>query len=272
MKESEPRLEQQSGLIKIEKSISPERVWGEKFKIPLIVGEGSGLGFKIENLHLPRNWEEKVSELKTVEYEAYYDFFKRECEEFKLKPGIMKYDSKGILRELTINTNPISKLYLDLNFPKEEEGGYKSESINNPLVGIVMQKTVTKILNLLLGEEKGTHKGYPYIDGHWGGFGPIDLIMPEKFLKSKKDLYSQEAFTIEASNILGRFGFTLGSISYNKENGLLTCIRLREGDACDLSLEKDGKFSPHNIDSSYQAVALFGVAATYINNLLKYET
>lgn len=272
IKESEQRSEQQSGLIRIEKSISPERVWGEKFKIPSIVGEGSGLGFKIENLHLPINWKEKISELKIINYEHFYNIFKQECEEFELKPGIMKYDSRGILRELTINTNPISKLCLDLNFPKEEEGKYKSENINSPLVGIIMQKTTIKVLNLLLGGKEGVHRGYPYIDGNWEHFGPMNLIVPEKFVKSEKVLYSQEAFKIEASNILGRFGFTLGAVFYNEKNSLLTGFRLKEGNCCCFGLGNGGRFSSHNVDDPYQAVALFGIAAAYINHLLEYET
>lgn len=270
-KEGEPKTELPTGVVRIEESISPELVWGKDFRVPSIVGEGSGLGFKIENLHLPKDWETKISELKKINYEHFYNvFFKQECEEFDLKPGVIKYDSEGILREITINTNPVSKLYLDLKFPKENEGDYKSENIMSPSVAIIMQKSAAKILNLLLEKENGIHRGYPYIEGNWGHFGPMNLIVPEKFRKSDEVLYSQEAFKIEASNILGRFGYTLRVASFDKENGLLTGFSLSEGKACGFYLEgSDGSYCAHNVDIPDQAAALFGVAAAYINHLLE---
>lgn len=271
-KEGEPKTKLPTGLVRIEKSISPERVWGKDFRIPSIVGEGSGLGFKIENLHLPKDWETKISELKKINYEHFYNVFKQECEEFELKPGLMKYDSKGILRELTINTSPVSKLYLNLEF-QESEGNYKSENIMHPLTAIVMQKFTAKFLNLLLEKDNKLHRGYPYIAGGWGHFCPMNLIVPEKFMKSEEVLYSQEAFKIEASNILGRFGFTLKNIFFDEKNGLLTSFSLSEGLSCGFYIERtDGVYCAHNVDDSYQAAALFGVGATYINHLLEYET
>jgi len=270
-KEGQPRAEPQTGLIRIEKSINPEVVWGKEFRIPSIVGEGSGLGFKIENLHLPKDWETKIPKLKKINYEYIFNIFKEECEKFELKPGIMKYDSGSILRELTINTSPISRLYLDLEYYRENKGGYKSENIMSPLVAIILEKIAARILSPLKEKEEGEEKerGYPSIEGEFGRFYPRNLVIPKKFIKSGKALYSQEAFTIEASNILGRFGLTLDTTFFDKDNGLFTGIRLQEGNSCSCNLEEEGEFNFKNVDDPERAAALFGVVAAYINHLLE---
>ena len=97
----------------------------------------------------------------------------------------------------------------------------------------------------------------------------MGLIVPEKFRRSDEVLYSQEAFKIEASNILGRFGYTLGAAFFDKENGLLTGFRLQEGNCCCFGLGGDGTFNSHNVDYPDRAAALFGVGAAYINHLLE---
>lgn len=82
--------------------------------------------------------------------------------------------------------------------------------------------------------------------------------------------YWQERFEVEASNIAGRFGLTLGPVGFD-DRGILRSFSIREGNACGYDLDSDDQYRGHNVNTPYQAAALHGIGASFINYLLRRE-
>jgi hypothetical protein len=94
-----------------------------------------------------------------------------------------------------------------------------------------------------------------------------------KEAKKIDNKFFRERFALEASNIAGRFGVTVGSLVF--ENQFLKSFSIKEGDACDYSVDQSSiggnSYSSHNVDTSRQALALHGIGSAYINKLLDLE-
>lgn len=249
--------------------ISSEIIWGREFRVPAIVGKGSGAGFDFSDLHLPRGWEEVIPKFKAINCERVRALFEQDCQERDLTPGEIEFDSAtGILREITIRTIPVSRLYLVDSFPKLQDGVYQGENVDNLQVAIILQRFAVNILNIVWPD-----KLYPYIEGGERGCGYCsrNLKIPEEFLKTETlltDSYYQRNFEVQASNIAGRFGLTLRTISFDKR-GFLDRFEVKEGNACGYYLERGGgDYYGHNVDTPHQVAVLHGIGATFINDLL----
>jgi len=249
--------------------ISPEVIWGKEFRVPAIVGKGSGAGFDFSDLHLLRGWEEAIPRFKEVNRERVRALFGQDCRERGFIPGEVMFDSvTGVLEEITIRTTPVSRLYLADSFSKLQDGIYQAENVDNPQVAIILERCAVNILNAAC-----PGKLYPYIDGGEPGceYCSRNLKIPEEFLKTETpliDSYYQRNFEIQASNIAGRFGLTLRTISFD-QRGLLDRFEVEEGNACGYYLDKNsGDYYGHNVDTPHQSAALHGIGAAFINNLL----
>jgi hypothetical protein len=250
--------------------ISPELVWGSEFRAPSIIGLGSGCGFKFDGLHLPREWEKSLPELKKISNDGFKELLDFDCKENGLIPGKMIFDEEtGILKEVTVQTktNRESKVYLATTYPDSERGIYKEENVTNLSVAAVLQKTICSFLFFTNPKQII----YPHIDRGVSGWFSESLKVPREFLDSEKPLtnsYFQRQFEIDASNIAGRFGFTLKNMNFN-DRGILNFYGVNEGNACDYQIDNIGQYCGHNIDSVWQAAVLHGIGARFINKLLR---
>lgn len=251
--------------------VNPEVVWGREFRVPAIIGQGSGLGFEFSGLHLPRRWEKAIPELQKINYDGFRNFFKKYCQEKEILPGEINYDSStGVLTEITVATTSEARLSLSQHFPYTQEGVYRGENVDNILVAITLQMFTARFLNRIW-REIGSENTLPYIDGEPRRYYSVNLKIPKEFLKPEKPLtntYFQERFEVGASNIAGRFGLTLRTVSFD-ERGILRIFDIREGNACGYYLDSSGQYHGHNVDDSYQAATLHGIGASFINHLLK---
>lgn len=252
-------------------------IWGKEFRIPSIVGEGSGAGFNFSNLHLPRGWEEVVPKSE-VSPEKLQKLLDRYCQMFHLPAGKIEfYPENSVLKGISIKTKPISRLELDTEFPYNQEGRYQGKNIKDLKVAIVLERLAVGWLGMLWDEvDQGLSRShYSYIDGEPGrGFWSHNLAIPKEYLETKEPVtnnYYQRSFLLNASNIAGRFGLTLREIHFDNR-GIPTSFDIREGNACGYDLGfgmNNGQYVGHNVDRADQAAVLHGIGAFFINHLLE---
>lgn len=252
-------------------------IWGNEFKVPAIVGEGSGLGFNFSNLHLPRNWEETIPKSKASpeKLQKLLDWY---CQRFYLPLGkIDYYPENQVLKRIFIRTKPISNLELDTEFPNNNQGMYQGENVRDLNTAIVLQRLAVGWIGLLWDEIEPdlSRRHYSYIDGEPGrGFCSHNLAIPKKYLTVDEEVtnnYFQWKFSLQASNIAGRFGLTLSKINFN-ERGIPTSFSVKEGNACgyDLGFGLDNvRYLSHNVDRADQAATLHGIGSAFINHLFE---
>lgn len=253
-----------------EKSVNPEDVWGDEFKIPTVIGRGSGQGFEFNGLHLPKGWEIAIPDLRTINREAFKVFFQVYCQEMGHSAGEVNFDpSTGVLVKLTVETDPVSELSLAESFFERQRGIYRAHHLRDARVAIILQKAISFFLDDV-AEKAGMTQSYPFIEGGGeAGYSPVGLEIPERFLEVEEPLTnarSQRTFEMKASNVAGRFGHTLRSIGFD-ERGIPTYFNISEGVACEFYVDK-GKYHAHNVDTADQALALQGIAASFINDFL----
>jgi hypothetical protein len=246
--------------------VSPEKLWGDKFRVPAIIGLGSGSGYRFSNLHLPIGWQEQIPNLRQISKEGFSELLGIECRNFSLTPVNIRFDSKtNILTEITVKTeSETANLYLDA--PSYGNGVYRGENVRNLAAAIVLHKTAARFLNQVNSKNQ-----YSYIDGKRGSFFSVDLNVPEEFLKSKERLTTdlwQYRFEVEASNIAGRFGESLARLEFN-DIGILQSFELKDGNATNYHFsDLISGYSSNNVDRLSQAAALHGIGASFINGLL----
>lgn len=258
-----------------EKPVNPEEVWGSKFRIPTVIGQGSGQGFEFDGLHLPRGWEAAIPELKTISRKTFKEFFRVYCQEMGYSAGKVNFDpSTGVLVKLTVKTDPVSELSLVESFVEKEKGIYRAHHLRDAGAAIVLQKTISVFLNQV-ARGADMAQPYPFIEGsREAGYFPVDLKIPEEFLEVEKPLtddHFQEILRMRASNIAGRFGQTLKWIQFD-ERGIPIEFQLSERNRCYYGINRLGEYYAHNVDTASQALALQGMTAPFINQLLSMNT
>lgn len=262
-----------------ESEISPERIWGGVFRVPAITGEGTGGCFGIKDLCLPKGWEEVVSEVQ-INAEAAREFFQSTCSARGVPQGDIVIDpSTKILLEIVVHTKPISRLRLADNFVDREAGLYQMDDVRDARVAIALQMMGARLLTPFWVEAGliKKHELIPHIDGGEIGYYSRDLRMPDAVYSDEKvwtNDYYQCDFAIRASNIAGRFGMSLSvqGVRFN-ERGLLSGVDVQPGNACGYNLGVFGtpdqqRYTGHNVDFPRQVLALHGIVADHINDLL----
>jgi hypothetical protein len=258
-------------MVEREDAINPEIIRGREFRVPAIVGLGTGRGYRLEGLHLPIGWERSLPELKEIGQEGMQKIFEFLCKDANFNFGELKFDKDtNILTEITVPTDPprSARLYLKpWGYSENQEGVYVSKNVDDLKAAIILQSTACRFLNYIDPEAS-----YAYIERAGEKYHSLGLNVPEKILQMKEPItnkFTQERFEIKASNIAGRFGFEPMLLKYD-ERGLLTDVSLEEGGARYYQFNPDFKYyDSHNVNSAWQAVALHGVCAAFINSQLK---
>ncbi|MDO8570776.1 MAG: hypothetical protein Q7R97_04295 [Candidatus Daviesbacteria bacterium] len=258
-----------------ERKIDSENIWGREFRVPSVVGEGSGRGFQFSGLHIPKDWDTISDKIKIFKPANLQSFFEDVCERFQQIPGSIIFDSKtGILKSLSIKTKPVSSLKLDTEFPNQSEGIYQGENVKNLKTAIALQRTAGSWLWYLWHElDPKLSQYYGLIDGDPGSYYSRGLEIPREFLESEESVsndYFRERFQLNASNIAGRFGLTLRTMHFN-EKGILHSYDIEEGNGCCYFIDSGnrGRYIGHNVDTPVQAAVLHGIGASFINSLFQ---
>jgi hypothetical protein len=269
---------------------SPERIAGYDFRVPSIKGLGSGFGFQLAGLVLPRDFERLVAENPNAAETAKgsFDF---NCRHFNLPQGYIDFDRQtGVLKQIFFGGIGIfPSATLELGYGKDK---YYFDDVRDHKMALVMNKAICEYLNELELEDRvqtihamqpGSElpqKRYAYPDygvnaGGGHGYCSSNLFIPTKLMEEARLQegfeYFIHRFEVEASNLMGQFGVTPKSFLW--QNKFLRGFGIVEGNACDYgvgSIMGGGfQYLSHNVDSPRQAFALHAVGAAYINHLLE---
>lgn len=260
-----------------EAAINPDNIWGKEFRVPAIVGEGSGKGFRFSGLHIPKDWDSIAENIKCLSPNNFKLFFEERCESFQLKPGSIKFDHKtGLLKSISVKTEPVSSLKLDFKFVNRSDGIYQAENVKDLKTAIVLQRVAGAWLANLWNElDPNLSQYYALIDGRPGIYYSTALGLPKEFLNDDDEpltnTYFQDRFYFDASNIAGRFGLTLRTMKFNPK-GIPVSFDINEGNACGYYMYpscSDNRYHGHNIDTPEQVAVLHGIGASFINHLLR---
>lgn len=258
-----------------EKEVGKEKEIDYNFRVASVEGQGSGLGFQLENLSLPRNHENLIKALnpKVDLSEALNRIFSENRSQFSLSQGHVEFKNNLLTQIVFGGLGDSPRLFLDERRTDIDTGmgTYRFENVDNIYMALVLTKTISEYLNFLEQDDR-----YAYVDrsgGNWGGYFSANLTLPKDLAeKAKKsdNAYFRERFALEASNIAGRFGVTVRTLHF--ENQFLQYFDIKEGDACDYGIHESSfprySYAPHNVDNPWQAMALHGIGAAYINRLL----
>lgn len=250
-----------------------ENIIGWDFMVPSIVGLGSGEGFGFKGLHLPLGWYKATAALMSplnVTKSYTERLFPEFCETAGLPDGNIDYDPQtGVLTQMTVETRPQSRLFLDYSGAFKAEGRYQAENINNIMVAIIMLKFAAENL-ALIGETIGLRERYAWIEGQMSPdkewqFHSLGLSLPQDSRGAERLRFpghAQRQLELVASNIAGRFGSQLGSIYF--DNGILLGTTLRGITSPSCFLDKKGNYVI-KATTPQEAVALHGITAEYLN-------
>lgn len=260
----------------VDRDVSPEVVWGKEFRMPSIIGRGTGRDFGFDGLCLPKGWETTTDQYKSQGYwRRFYRLLEFTCETHHLIPGDLQVDSTtGVLTRMSVY-NGRSEQAVSLAHMRHarEEGRYEAENVTDAKSAIALQAGVARFLTSM-GDALDHEQEYAYIDkGEKGGYFSIGLTLPEAVHARSYELVThsgyQADFALRASNIAGRFGTVIKQLQYN-DRGVLNFVGLREGSACHYMLERSAggiMYVPHNVDTPEQALTLHGVIAQFINDV-----
>lgn len=271
--------------------VNPEKVWGDKQKVVEIVGLGSGNGFGLKGINLPRDWEGSIDFLKGLDTKGLAMMNSYVCEKWGFGLEKIIYDKNNILTEAVIRkinntgkeqSDVVAKISLAGIYTMEEEcGEYLTKGLDHIAPAMIFQEIMARYLDIVWnGQEQNENFDYGYIGGGYGdsqiigGFGPSDLKIPKHIFEINRQITDENyqiGFESKASNIAGRFGLDLLGIEFN-DKGILSSVSV-DGNATGYDLSSsyghNNEYSGHNVDSAYQAAALHTVVAAHINYLLE---
>lgn len=262
----------------MEREVSPEEVVGRVFRVPAIVGEGTGGCFNIDNLHLPRGWDRVVSQIGMDPLKV-QQIFANYCSRQSLPRGEVLLNARTkVPLVVRIQTRPVSYLRLD-RFLNREGGVYKMEDVQDARVAIALQAMATRLLSPFWVGTAMYKYGPPCVDGAYGvSYHSRDLRIPDCVYNQEgvqTNEYYRYSFLLRANNIAGRFGVSVShsQIAFD-ERGFLSHVAVVPGSACSYTLDASGTpdcqaYTGHNVDSPRQVLALHGIVAEHINDLLR---
>lgn len=257
-----------SGEIRFDTEIEygPEGIGGHDFRVSSIRWNGNN--FKLQNLHLPNDWEIEIPRLSETDPGAYCTYLETLCRVKGLNWELHLDKKTGLITEVKLNNNK-EQSNVRLNMGFVGSGTYDGENIRELGTAIIYQEFLGKYLDWVTNLDIS----HSYIcDNNGEGYFSSNLCLPREIIDIEEPItnkYYQQMFELKASNIAGQFGEKLENIKFD-ENGILKTIQIDMGKDCNYSLDSCfGKYGPHNVDTQYEAATLHGIAAEFINNLLE---
>lgn len=256
--------------------VDKDEVWGGPKRIVEIEGLGSGRGFKLNNINLPRDWDESKDKLKNFDLKRFETLNQEICEKWGFELERIVFDPSKILKEISVKnpkTDLVSKMALS-DMWLARKGDYVTDNLESVEPTMIFQEVAASYFNCVWGDKFSY--GSIYCDTKsklGGGYNPLWLEVPQDIYESDGILvgeHYQEELIHEAFNISGRFGLKIKDIDFD-DRGLLTYVAV-DGDRTCYYLENAGissrRYQGHNIDTPYQALAMHNIVASYINFLL----
>lgn len=247
--------------------LSPENIESHDFRVPSIKWRSGE--YELYGMGLPHNWEDKIDKIKSL-------YFGHVGKQFEEKTGteceLIQDTKTGLIRELSIiSQGKKSRVFLETMMPRN--GFYLFDKIND----LWLATECLGLFSRYLSAATDFQVKYPYILSNGrGGCGSQDLEVPGQFMANAEKITHekyQEYFFLKASNIAGQFGVELENEKLRfDDRGILNFAQV-SGDRCTYDLDySTRRYYPHNVDSVFQAGALHGIVAEFINDLLRRES
>lgn len=176
----------------------------------------------------------------------------------------------GLLKTVTVETNPESSLSLfDGRFSTRLNNEYKAHDVNDINSAVALQEFVIGEYLTTIGEALGLNRYYGFIQGR----SPKNLRIPKNIWESRRPVlneYQVEGVKEKAHNIAGRFGENIEDLDFN-ERGILELVRVTPEASyhLDKTYGTPDTYGPHNVADLYQAAALQGIVAHFINKTIE---
>jgi len=249
--------------------VDPKVVHGSEAKILEITRLERNRGFGLNNVNLPNNWDRSIGILRRIVRERFIKDSSEICRRWNFSLEETVFDPNNIIKEIVINDSrkgSISRMFLGEMVRKK--GVYLSENLMTIESVMIFQRIMGSYLNFGWGEN--FYYGYILGDPETGlCFNPWCLRIPEKIIKFDGEItneFYQQKFRSRAANIAKKFDLDLGEELLFNKKGLLRSVSIY-GDRSYFSLENDGLYCSHNVDTPNQAVALHTIVASFINEI-----
>ncbi len=258
--------------------VDPNEIRGSDPKVVEIIGLGSGRGFELKNLNLPIDWDEQLDDAKAIDLECFCHLSESICQKWGYSVDEMIVDRNNILKKLSIinsKSSELSTIQLNSTIFSCQCDEYDAGELSDINSAMIFQEIMSKYFYRCWGIKNNFDYGHISCcpDGGMGnGYGPIDLKVPKKCFESSEestDSAFQKRFGNKAINIAGRFGVGLNFTKFD-EKGILYDVSVtgdRTGYCLSQSERSANTYTSHNIDTPYQAAALHGIVALFINYL-----
>jgi hypothetical protein len=245
-------------LINTEGEFSPEWIEGHDYRVPSVLWEHGE--YQLYGLHLPYDWDTKIKRLEKNDFGILASLHFGKLQNWQITID----EETGLLTEIKLDKDRKDKVYL--NNMSSRSGIYLGEEIVDLSDAIMYQRYLANYLN----RASDYQISYAYInDAGRDHSGSIDLKIPESVDLDKSTVFNpSRMFENKAHRITGMFGTHLHDLHFD-ERGILHEIRIDQ-DACAYDLDEHSRtYFPHNVDHIFAAATLHGIAAEYINELLR---
>ena len=97
-----------------EREINPEECWGQYYRVPHVLGYGSGRGFGFENLAIPRRWEEALPTMTHDHFRMRFEqWAHRSAGTYGFTIATVGWGEEGLLRSVSLQEGNCCCMYLN---------------------------------------------------------------------------------------------------------------------------------------------------------------
>lgn len=249
--------------VKVGKGIDPSEILGHDFLIPAISRDGDY--YRLNNLHLPTDYEEKIESFKRLDLQSFCDSFNEYNYEGKLNGQVLFDEGTNIITEINLENlqHQSSRVCLDQSFIIHRTGYYRSENVSRLSTAIIYHSLLSDYLSSVGGAR------YAYIGGGSNGYTSYNLEVSKDISESQDQPvtseYHQDNFYPRAVYISGQFSTNLNYIKYD-DRGIIKLVQV-DNDDCHYINSIFG-YGAHNVDTPFQAATLHGIVAEFLNEII----
>lgn len=171
-----------------EREIGHEKIIDYDFRVSSVEGMGSGAGFQLKNLSLPKDYEDLIKALdpKINISDGLRRILEGDCRHFQLPQGVIEVKDNLLTQIVFGGLGYSSRLYLDSNHGYDQ-GIYRFENVEDVWMALVLAKTASSYMNFLERDDR-----YAYVDYAGDGFRnkyfSVGLKIPDDLAEKAKKL------------------------------------------------------------------------------------
>ncbi|KKM73002.1 hypothetical protein LCGC14_1414810 [marine sediment metagenome] len=139
--------------------VDPNECWGKSFRIPTVVGHGSGRGFGFDNLSLPRRWEEALPTMCGEHFRVRFEqFAHRVAGTYGLEVLTTQWDENGLLRNVRLSCGNCCCMGLSTSPFGSESLSFLTHNVDGLLDATCLFEIGAKYINEMLNRIYGSDR------------------------------------------------------------------------------------------------------------------